>query len=755
MEREQLVFPTIEEETRTPLVVACGADDRYSMALGVVLQSLLTHLRRDTELYLYILDGGISENNKKRLSRVVEGKPFIKTHLEWKYPDVTQFQQLKTIGHITAATYLRLLVPDFVPDRFDKAIYLDCDLLVEADLTELWEYDISDHALLAAQDYLIPYVSSVGGMSKYAEWGLDPALPYLNAGVLVFNLRRWRAELLGQRVFRFLQEHGEHLTFNDQDGLNVVMAGDWGMIEPRWNVATSILMFDQWMPSSFRDGIGPLRAELLNGRSIHHFVGSMKPWHLDCQHPAKLRWRQVLAQSRWFEPVETARPRSQPRSQGMPERPMTTVTIFIPTYNRAPLLRTCLASVLAQDYSDFQVVVLDNASSDDTQAVVRSFKDSRVTCLGNEVNIGLVGNWLRALELNASQYFTILPDDDVMLPEFIRLSVTALDGHPDAAFCTGLAEYIDAEGNVRDRQVVTDFPEGLIRGMAFLDCVVAGTAWNIHPATVMLRAAASAEVGSFAAVHSKHLFDLNLYQETERTQLEPRYAVHSKHQFDLNLYCRLAANFDLFFFQRRLAQVRQHPEQARKLELQAVEGSRQLAMTAERIEAIGHLMHSERAADGSYRAWLGERLQTLNQVRSDLTCRLVPSLGIGAIEWMQMEAQRIASVIPPENKFILVNENMWAPESVAGRIALPFLERGGQYWGQPENDQIAIREVERMRGSGSSFMVFSPPGFWWLDYYAQFHRYLRLEYQCVLDDDRLVVFDLRKPASGDISHEDS
>lgn len=720
--------PGTREETRTPLVVACGADDRYSMALGVVLQSLLTHLARETEIYLYILDGGISENNKKRLSRVVEGNPFIKTHLEWKVPDVTQFQQLKTSGHITAATYLRLLVPDFVPEQFDKAIYLDCDLLVEADLTELWEHDISDHALLAAQDHLIPYVSSVGGLVKYAVWGLDPALPYLNAGVLVLNLKRWRAEHLGQRVFRFLQEHGEHLTFNDQDGLNVVMARDWGMIEPRWNVAASILMFDRWAPSPFKEEIGPIRAQLLTGPSIHHFIGRMKPWHLDCQHPAKLKWRQVLAQSRWFEPLETARPRSHSRSQGMPERTMTTVTIFIPTYNRAPLLRTCLGSVLSQDYPDFQVVVLDDASSDDTQAVVHSFKDSRVTCLGNDVNLGLVGNWMRALELNASQYFTILPDDDVMLPGFIRLSVTALDGHPDAAFSTGLTEYIDAEGEVRDRQVVTDFPEGLIHGMALLDCVVAGTVWTIHPATVMLRAAALTEVGSFKAVHSKHLFDLNLY-------------------------CRLAANFDLFLFQRRLAQVRQHPEQARELELQAIEGSRQLAMTSERIDAIGYLMHSERAADGSYRAWLAERLQTLNQVRSDLTCRLVPSLGISATEWMQMETQHIALVIPPENKFILVNENMWAPESVAGRIAVPFLERDGQYWGEPENDQIAIQEVERMRGCGSSFMVFSPPGFWWLDYYAQFHRYLRLEYQCVMDDDRLVVFDLRKPASGDISHE--
>lgn len=57
----------------------------------------------------------------------------------------------------------------------------------------------------------------------------------------------------------------------------------------------------------------------------------------------------------------------------------TKVTVVIPTYNRARLLSISLASALAQDYPDFQVIVLDNASSDDTEQVVRSFADSRVT----------------------------------------------------------------------------------------------------------------------------------------------------------------------------------------------------------------------------------------------------------------------------------------------------------------------------------------------------------------------------------------
>jgi hypothetical protein len=106
--------------------------------------------------------------------------------------------------------------------------------------------------------------------------------------------------------------------------------------------------------------------------------------------------------------------------------------------------------------------------------------------------------------------------------------------------------------------------------------------------------------------------------------------------------------------------------------------------------------------------------------------------------------QKISAVVPSQNSFILVDENQWETgEFIAGRRRIPFLERDGQYWGPPADDETAIREFERLRQAGASFMVFAWPAFWWLDYYSGLHEHLQARYRRILKNDRLIAFDLR------------
>jgi SAM-dependent methyltransferase len=117
-----------------------------------------------------------------------------------------------------------------------------------------------------------------------------------------------------------------------------------------------------------------------------------------------------------------------------------------------------------------------------------------------------------------------------------------------------------------------------------------------------------------------------------------------------------------------------------------------------------------------------------------------------SVQRHQQIVQDIADLVRPGDSFILVDggelENMVA----GGRRALPFLERDGQYWGNPPDDRTAIRELERLRRSGARFLVFAWPAFWWLDHYTGFHRHLRAKFPCSLRNDRLVAFDLSPTA---------
>jgi Sulfotransferase domain len=104
----------------------------------------------------------------------------------------------------------------------------------------------------------------------------------------------------------------------------------------------------------------------------------------------------------------------------------------------------------------------------------------------------------------------------------------------------------------------------------------------------------------------------------------------------------------------------------------------------------------------------------------------------------------IAALVPVGETFILVDQDRLGSEVAAGRRRIPFLEQDGQYWGTPPDDETAIRELERLRRqSRASFMVFAWPAFWWLEYYSELHRHLRSTFRCVMENDRLVAFDLR------------
>jgi hypothetical protein len=110
----------------------------------------------------------------------------------------------------------------------------------------------------------------------------------------------------------------------------------------------------------------------------------------------------------------------------------------------------------------------------------------------------------------------------------------------------------------------------------------------------------------------------------------------------------------------------------------------------------------------------------------------------------RVAAQEVAALIPPGYTIILVDEEEFGDRVGTGQRRIPFLERGGQYWGAPPDDHTAIREFERLRHAGADFLIFAWPAFWWLEYYSEFSGYLRARFPCSLENERLVVFDLRK-----------
>jgi SAM-dependent methyltransferase len=121
-----------------------------------------------------------------------------------------------------------------------------------------------------------------------------------------------------------------------------------------------------------------------------------------------------------------------------------------------------------------------------------------------------------------------------------------------------------------------------------------------------------------------------------------------------------------------------------------------------------------------------------------------PSEAAGWPQQVDRAIEEIRKIIPPGATFLLVNDNSWGKESsiLKDYRVYPFLERDGQYWGPPADDQTALSELERMRQAGARYIAFAWSSFWWLDFFTGLRDHLDSTAALLLKNDRLVIYRL-------------
>ena len=208
------------------------------------------------------------------------------------------------------------------------------------------------------------------------------------------------------------------------------------------------------------------------------------------------------------------------------------VSVCVPAYNAGRFIGVAIESVLAQDFTDFELVVVDDASTDDTVQVVRRFSDARIRLLLNERNLGLAGNWNRAVGSAQGRYVKLLCQDDLLRPGCLAAQAAVLDDPANAGVSIVCAhrDIIDESGRVivRDRGIRAS---GRVAGRDALRRIArAGTNPFGEPAAVIFRADAFTRAGGFDG--------------------------RSAYMIDLDLYARLLLHGDLFVIPRPLAAFR-------------------------------------------------------------------------------------------------------------------------------------------------------------------------------------------------------
>jgi len=126
------------------------------------------------------------------------------------------------------------------------------------------------------------------------------------------------------------------------------------------------------------------------------------------------------------------------------------ITTLITTYKRPELLKRAILSALNQTYSHLIVYVFDNASDDETEEMVRNLMltDSRIRYHRHPINIGMMGNYQFALSQVKTPLFSLLSDDDLLLPWFYETALEGFAKHPDIAFSATSTLVMTSAGQV-------------------------------------------------------------------------------------------------------------------------------------------------------------------------------------------------------------------------------------------------------------------------------------------------------------------
>jgi glycosyltransferase involved in cell wall biosynthesis len=128
------------------------------------------------------------------------------------------------------------------------------------------------------------------------------------------------------------------------------------------------------------------------------------------------------------------------------------VSVIIPTYNRPEYLKQAIASAVKQTYTNIEIIVSDNCSEENTQAIVESFGDSRIKFWRQRTNVGMFANQMHAFKIAQGKYVASLHDDDMWNEDFLEKLIPPLEANPDLvlAFCD--QNIIDGSGNINDAE---------------------------------------------------------------------------------------------------------------------------------------------------------------------------------------------------------------------------------------------------------------------------------------------------------------
>ncbi len=209
----------------------------------VAVASLAINHRRDQALSVCVIDCGLSARNRGLLEDSLR-ELCPQATIVFRVPDCSRLAGLR-VETAGLFTYARLISSDLFPE-IDRAIYLDTDVVVNRDLSELFDVDLGGFPIGAVQDRFTPVASHPLSILDWEKRGMSANDPFFNAGVLLIDYEKWRADKIGERAIEFARANKEICVRWDQTALNILLHKQWKPLERHWNYMVYSNIEETW-----------------------------------------------------------------------------------------------------------------------------------------------------------------------------------------------------------------------------------------------------------------------------------------------------------------------------------------------------------------------------------------------------------------------------------------------------------------------------------------------------------------------------
>jgi len=278
--------------------IVYASDNRFAEILGVSLVSLYENSKDMNEITVYVLDSGITNENKWKLLSVCKS---------YKRNDITfipgkniseKLSMNVAVDRGSLSQYARLFVSSDLPESLSRVLYLDCDIIVKRSTKDLWNLNLQGKTIGALMD----------AFSKYyrANINLRENDIMFNSGVMLIDLNRWREQKIEEKLLEFIKSKKGKIQQGDQGALNHVLSHDTYCFEPKFNSVTIFYDFNYKEMLIYRKPpefyTEEQIREAVENPSIIHFTTSFlskRAWTKGCSHRYVDEWLKYKKMSPW------------------------------------------------------------------------------------------------------------------------------------------------------------------------------------------------------------------------------------------------------------------------------------------------------------------------------------------------------------------------------------------------------------------------------------------------------------------------